>query len=58
MKIGDVLYNLNEGVQTLFHQDLLSVQPATQEVHKLGSINHRLIATVDVHDMIERIPNK
>lgn len=54
MKIGDVLLDVNEGVQCLFHQELMSVQASTGEAFRLGQVNHRLVCTNDVEDLVRK----
>jgi len=54
LRVGDILLDVNEGVQCLFHQELMSVQPATGEAFRLGPVNHRLVCTNDVEDLVRK----
>lgn len=54
MKIGDILLDVNEGVQCLFHQELMSVSAGSGEAFRLGQVNHRFVCTNDVEDLIRK----
>jgi hypothetical protein len=54
MRIGDILLDVNEGVQCLFHQELMSVQANTSEAFRLGQVNHRFVCTNDVEDLVRK----
>jgi len=54
MKIGDIVLDVNEGVQCLFHQELMSIHAATGEASRLGPIHHRLVCTTDVEDLVRK----
>ena len=41
-------------MQCLFHQELMSVQAGTSEAFKLGPVNHRLVCTNDVEDIVRK----
>ena len=38
----------------MFHQELMSVQAATGEAFRLGAVNHRLVCTNDVEDLVRK----
>ena len=54
MRIGDVLLDVNEGVQCLFHQELMSVQASTGDAFRLGQVQHRMVCTNDVEDLVRK----
>ena len=54
MRIGDILLDVNEGVQCLFHQELMSVQAGSSEAFRLGQVNHRFVCTNDVEDLVRK----
>eukprot|EP00656_Telonema_subtile_P006791 TRINITY_DN13166_c0_g1_i5.p1 TRINITY_DN13166_c0_g1~~TRINITY_DN13166_c0_g1_i5.p1 ORF type:complete len:119 (+),score=37.22 TRINITY_DN13166_c0_g1_i5:140-496(+) len=51
MLIGDVVYRVNTGIKCAFAQQVLSVDVENQTCHFLGSLNDRLVCSLDVESL-------
>lgn len=54
MKVGDVVLDVSEGVQTMFHQELIAISAQNQEAHRLGPVHHKFVCTIDVDDLAKK----
>ena len=45
---------LNKGIHTNFYQELVSVNTASQDIHFLAPVQHKLVATPDLDSLLNQ----
>jgi len=54
LRVGDLLLEVSQGTTTLFHQELVSFDANRKEAHRLGSVERRLVCTLDVEHLLSK----
>lgn len=53
MKIGDVFYDVSEGMPCGFLQELVALDMESKNMHNLGDINKRMVVSLDVDALLK-----
>jgi hypothetical protein len=51
LRFGEVLLDLSCATSLGFHQELVSVHPEEKECFRMGSVDKRMVASLDVHSL-------
>ena len=50
---GHVDLELNEGIKSNFYQELVAVDSKNSDIHFLGKVEHKIVATPDLESILE-----
>lgn len=52
MKVGDVWYEVSEGMPCGFLQELVAINMENKALHTLGDINKRMVVSLDIESLL------
>lgn len=58
MELGGVMFDVNEGCETFFQQDIACICPNASEIFQLGRVNKRMVLTPDLDSLMADLPEE
>lgn len=53
MKIGDVYFDVSQGMPVAFLQDLMALNVKEGQYHSLGEVNKRMVVSPDIANLLD-----